>query len=188
MKKILAFNGSPNVKGNTALLLETMLKAAASKGAETKLVSLNTLKMKGCQACYACQGNGGHCATVDELQPLLEEIYKADAVILGSPVYMGQMSAQLKGLVDRFFSFLNMAAGHKTNLASGKKAVMLFVQNMPAPEAFSSYFEESRQAVESIGFEVAELMVAPGLGGPGAVREKPELLAKAEEIGKKIAQ
>jgi multimeric flavodoxin WrbA len=67
--KILAFNGSPRKKGNTETLLSEVLLGAASKGAETRLICLNELNMKGCQGCGACRKKLGACVQKDDVSP-----------------------------------------------------------------------------------------------------------------------
>jgi multimeric flavodoxin WrbA len=76
--KLLAINGSPRKKWNTAMLLENALEGAASKGAETELVHLYDLTYTGCTSCFACKLKGGKsygkCAVNDGLTPVLEKI------------------------------------------------------------------------------------------------------------------
>ena len=76
--KIIAFNGSPRKKWNTATLLEKALEGAASQGAETELIHLYDLNYKGCASCFACKTKGGEsygkCAIKDDLAPILKRI------------------------------------------------------------------------------------------------------------------
>ena len=69
--KVLAINGSPRTKWNTAALLNNALEGAASQGAETELVHLYRLNYKGCVSCFSCKLKGGksygRCAVKDEL-------------------------------------------------------------------------------------------------------------------------
>jgi multimeric flavodoxin WrbA len=82
--KVLAINGSPRKKWNTATLLQNTLDGAASAGAETELVHLYDLTFTGCTSCFACKLAGGKsygkCAVQDGLTPVLEEIPDLDAL------------------------------------------------------------------------------------------------------------
>ena len=102
---VLAINGSPRKKWNTATLLEKALEGAASKGAETELVHLYDLDFKGCTSCFACKLKGGasygRCAMNDGLSPLLAKIAEADALVLGSPVYFGTVSGEMRSFMER---------------------------------------------------------------------------------------
>jgi len=63
--KVIGFNGSPRRGANTATLVETVLKGAADKGAETRMVNLNELNIKGCQGCGACKTPGDQGSRCD---------------------------------------------------------------------------------------------------------------------------
>ena len=103
--KVLAFNGSPRKTWNTATLLSKALEGAASQGAETEFVHLNDLKFRGCQSCFACKTRGGKsygkCAVKDGLTPILEKVPRADAIILGSPIYFGTTTGVMRMFMER---------------------------------------------------------------------------------------
>ena len=98
--KVLAVNGSPRKKWNTAMLLEKALEGAGSQGAETELIHLYELSFTGCISCFACKMKGGksygRCAVKDDLTPVLESVEKIDALILGSPVYFGTVTGEIR--------------------------------------------------------------------------------------------
>lgn len=103
--KVLAINGSPRKKWNTAMLLEKSLDGAESEGAETELVHLYDLDFKGCTSCFACKLKGGasygKCAGNDALTPVLEKIAEIDALILGSPFYFGTVTGEMRSFMER---------------------------------------------------------------------------------------
>jgi len=103
--KLMAINGSPRKIWNTATLLKKALKGAASQGAETELVHLYDLNFKGCISCFACKIRGGksygRCAVKDDLRPILEKIAAADGLILGSPIYFGIVTGEMRSFMER---------------------------------------------------------------------------------------
>src|ERR1700690_2187907 len=103
--KVMAVNGSPRKTWNTATPLKKALKGAASQGAETELIHLYDLNFKGCISCFACKTKGGksygRCAVEDDLTPVFRNIEKADAIILGSPIYFGTVSGEMKSFMER---------------------------------------------------------------------------------------
>jgi multimeric flavodoxin WrbA len=112
--EVLAFNGSPRRDWNTATLLKKALEGAASKGAATKLIHLYDLDFKGCQSCFGCKMKSGpsygRCAIKDDLTPILRQVEKAGALILGSPIYLMAISGQMKSFLERLvFPFLRYA-------------------------------------------------------------------------------
>lgn len=104
--KVMAFNGSPRKKWNTATLLEKALEGAASQGAKTELIHLYDLNFKGCRSCFACKTKGGksygRCAAKDDLTPIFKKVEEdVDAIIMGSPVYYGTVSGEMKSFLER---------------------------------------------------------------------------------------
>jgi len=103
--KVMAFNGSPRKQWNTATLLGKALEGAASKGAETELIHLYDLDYKGCISCFACKTIGGKsygkCAVQDDLAPVFNRFEQADAIVLGSPIYWGTVSGEMKSFMER---------------------------------------------------------------------------------------
>lgn len=109
--KVTAINGSPRKKWNTAQLLEEALKGAASVGAETTLVNLYDLTYKGCISCFGCKRKGAipcHCYLKDDLSPVLETVLQSDVLLLGSPIYFGQITGGMHCFLERL-SFITMS-------------------------------------------------------------------------------
>jgi multimeric flavodoxin WrbA len=103
--QVIAVNGSPRKKWNTATLLRKALDGSASRDAAAELVHLYDIDFKGCISCFACKTkNGksyGRCAVKDDLAPLLERIAAADVLILGSPVYLGTATGEMRSFLER---------------------------------------------------------------------------------------
>ena len=109
--KVIAFNGSPRKHWNTAMMLEKALEGAKSRGAKVKLIHLYDLNYKGCISCFACKKKGGKsygkCIVADDLKPLFNKIEGADALIFGSPVYLGNVSGEMRSFLERLvFQYL----------------------------------------------------------------------------------
>lgn len=100
---VIGLNGSPKKKGNTAVLLTKVLETAVSLGAETKTINVqDVLSSVETPFCIACSSPClGRCYRGTELEEALALIGEADALVLGSPVYFGTVSAQLKSFWDR---------------------------------------------------------------------------------------
>ncbi|WP_229391874.1 flavodoxin family protein [Methanosarcina sp. DH2] len=180
--KVLGLVGSPKVDGNTSKLVNAFLEGAAEKGAETVIYNLASLDIKGCDACGRCQEHGC-CVIDDDMQKLYREIQEADAVVLGSPVYMWQMTAQTKLLIDRMTAFL------RPNFSSRldhKKLILVFTQGIPDRDAFKPYFEYTAGLLYYLGFDVLDTIVAAGTDKL-EVTFRPQLLEKARDFGNLIS-
>ena len=101
--KVVAFNGSPRAKGNTAILLNTVLDELKNEGIETELVSLAGKTIPGCRACFKCfEKTDGHCAvTNDKVNDSIDKMRAADGILLGSPTYFSDVTAGMKALIER---------------------------------------------------------------------------------------
>jgi len=87
------------------MLLENALEGAESQGAETELIHLYDLNYKGCTSCFACKlkdgKSYGKCAINDELTPVLNQLADADAFLLGSPIYFGTVTGEMRSFMER---------------------------------------------------------------------------------------
>jgi multimeric flavodoxin WrbA len=101
--KVIAFNGSGRKDGNTAILLKTVLTELENAGIETELIQLAGEKLRGCTACYQCRKNKDQrCSmTDDKMNDYIAKMVEADGIILGSPVYFTDVTAEMKALIDR---------------------------------------------------------------------------------------
>jgi multimeric flavodoxin WrbA len=101
--KAVAINGSPRKGGNTEILLKKVLSPLAAAGWETQFVQLGGKPIRGCQACYQCfKKKNFRCSQKDDFfNPCFEKMVAADAIILGSPTYFTDVSAEMKALLDR---------------------------------------------------------------------------------------
>ena len=110
--KVVAINGSPRKDGNTRLLLEAALKPLAEAGWETRYVQLGGKNIHGCRACFKCwETQDKRCVFgKDVFNETFAQVLEADAVILGSPTYFADVTAEMKAFMDRA-GFVAMANG-----------------------------------------------------------------------------
>lgn len=99
--KVLAINGSARKDGNTALLINAVFEQLNKEGIETEMVQLSGKIMEPCKACWACSGKKNCVHKKDLFQEIFEKITQADGIILGSPVYTANMSANMQALLER---------------------------------------------------------------------------------------
>lgn len=101
--KVVAFNGSPRVNGNTARAIKVVLNELEEQGIATEFVQLGGANIHGCRACYRCgQNKNGRCSyDDDEMNNFIEMMKAADGIIIGSPVYFSNVSCDVKALIER---------------------------------------------------------------------------------------
>ena len=141
--KVIAINGSPRKKWNTATMLEKALEGAASEGAETELIHLYDLNYQGCTSCFACKlkdgKSYGKCAMNDELTHVLAKLKDADAVILGSPIYLGNCTGEMRSFMERFIFPYLVYSAHPISLFPGNIPVG-YIYTLGATEEYLDAF------------------------------------------------
>jgi multimeric flavodoxin WrbA len=109
MLKAVGIVGSPRKGGNTEILTAHCLKAMAEEGLKTELVRLAGRDIRGCNACDYCFEHEG-CSIEDDFQPVFDKMIRADAIIVGAPVYFGSAASLVKGFLERA-GYLSRRAG-----------------------------------------------------------------------------
>jgi len=101
--KVVAFNGSARRDGNTAILLQTVLTELERDGIQTELIQLATEHLQGCGACFRCfKQKDKRCSVdTDPINTYIAKMAAADGILLGSPVYFADVTANTKALIER---------------------------------------------------------------------------------------
>ena len=99
--KVLAINGSARKDGNTAILIHTVFEELHQAGIETEMVQLSGKIIEPCRACWACGGRKKCVHKKDLFQEIFEKMTQADGIILGSPVYTANISANMQAFLER---------------------------------------------------------------------------------------
>jgi multimeric flavodoxin WrbA len=181
--KIIGFIASSRKEGNTAWAVNKILEGAKARGAETQSWCFSDLDIKPCRGCSSCKTGGKGCAINDDMQNIYTAFKNADAVVLGSPVYMGQMSAQAKIFTDRLYACTSprFSPYYKENTAK-KKMVLVFTQGNPDPNLFQPYFDYTKKMFEVIEFDVKNVQVIAGMRNITA-SEREDLQKLMSDVG-----
>jgi multimeric flavodoxin WrbA len=126
MIKVVAFNGSGRKDGNTAILLNVVLDELKKEGIETELTQLAGETLSGCIACYRCRENKDQkCAVVnDRMNEYIAKMNQAQGILLGSPTYIADLTANTKALIERSaFVSLHNGGMFKRKVGAGVIAV-----------------------------------------------------------------
>ena len=101
---IVVLQGSPNLNGSTAILVEEFARGARVAGHTVERIDVDRLHIRPCMGCVAC-GYEGPCVVHDDMQGLRAKLLAADMIVFATPLYYYGMSAQLKTVIDRFCAF-----------------------------------------------------------------------------------
>lgn len=185
--KIMAFIGSPRRDGNTAKIVNSICKGSKESGHEVEVYDLFELDNKGCIGCNSCQTKKvDFCSINDKLTTLLPKIAKADCIILGTAIYVGQVHGCTKSFIDRLSTFSR--DNHTVQKLSGKKYITVTCSGTSA-ENFKSVTEYlNRWFGGFFKMENAGNIIAGSLGriNKNAIEEQLEILRQSENLGKQL--
>lgn len=182
MTDVLAINGSPRKNGNTSVLIGHLVEELEEVGFTTEEVNLGGRVARGCTACMRCLENqDGRCAFDDDIvNTCIEKMINADGIILASPVYFLDVTAEMKGLIDR----AGFVARVNRDLFSRKAGVAVTVMRRAGAATTVNTM---------VNFMLYSGMIIPGkpvigVGNEmGEVRHDEEGIRRAHETGKAMA-
>lgn len=168
--------------------MRAVLKGAAQAGAGTKEVHLNGLLFQGCQGCDRCSPRGV-CAVNDQLTPILAELRQAAGWVLASPIYYDSVSGQMKTFFDRCRTFTRDPETQELSpQLKGRRKGVVIVCYEDRPR--NDYYHEAEKLASYLAwmgdFGKVEIVSEGNLGPRDAAAGRPDLLARAEQLGKGV--
>jgi len=187
--KTVCVLGSPRPNGNSHAIAKHFCDSLENRGADVQMFALNTLTYRGCQACMACKTKLDRCVLDDDLTRVLDAVREADLLVMATPVYFGDITSQLKGFVDRMYSFFT--PDYRTNpvksrLAPGKKLVLIQVQGRPDESKFADIFPRYGEFWDWYGINERYQIRSWGVRELGEIAKDKEVFKKAEDIAERI--
>ncbi len=181
--RALLFNGSPREKGNTAAMLTRISDVFYESNAHVDYIQLGGQSIHGCTACMECRQNKDErCVLEDDgVNEYIQLMKKADAIVIGSPVYFSQITPETKALIDRCGYVIR---GNKQFLSRKIGAAVTVARRagmMPAFHSINDFFLINDMIVP--GSQYWNVGVA---GGAGEVQQDEESLAIVTRLAHNI--
>ena len=148
--KTIFINASPRKTWNTAQLLKSAQKGAQDAGAETEYIDLYDLNFTGCRSCLACKRADAErckCYWKDDLSPLIDKILKADALIIGTPIYMGEPTSHFRALYERL-GFCVLSYDEGVSYYKGKLNIGIIYTMNASKEFFEANMKKNMKNTE----------------------------------------
>ncbi len=180
--RILGVVGSPRKKGNTHILVDTILDGAAKEGAATELLFLSGFDIRECNGCHVCWKKG-KCAKKDDMNGLYPKVIESNVIIFGTPVYWYGPTALMKGFIDRFvyFNCDKNRAGVK-----GKRGVIAVPFEDDDPETAAGLVTFFQKSFTYLEMNLAGQILVPGVTRKGEIAKKKDCLSEAFQLGKSL--
>lgn len=183
--KILGIATSPRRGANSQTLVEHILAGAKAAGAATELVRLCALEIEPCTGCNSCRSSGG-CIIEDDMEGLLDKMKKADAVVIGSPLYWGRLNAQAYPFIDRLYALLK--PDFSTDFPKGKKIVVAITCGSMGAETLDPVNGYVKRIFGFLGFVDAGFIWQNQCYKPDDLARNPDKIREAENLGKSLVK
>jgi len=187
--EVVAICGSPRESGNTATLVEALLGGAREAGAETKRFDPAKMHIADCTAGDECLVSAdAACRIDDDMQHIYAGLRRADAWVIGTPVYHAHVTGTLKRVIDRLYAFYTTeGGGWRLGLPGRRRGATVVVQadaERETPRRVAEYLEGILRAYNA---DPVGCIAESGLAGPGEAAANPKLLARARALGRELA-
>jgi len=187
--EIAAICGSPRAGGNTATLLEALLEGAREAGAVTHRFDPAKMRISDCDACRSClESAEAGCILDDDMQRIYAAFRRADAWVFASPVYFWHVTASMKRVIDRLYAFYTEEGGWRLGLPGKRRGAVIVVQADPDQETPRRVAAYLTTIMRDLNVEALSAIAEGSLGDVGDAAKRPELLAKARELGRRLAE
>jgi len=188
--KLLGINGSPRQGGNTDVLLDKSLEAAKDSGWKTEKIILNLLDISPPQEIeYYKVNSEGLSPIKDDMHIIYKKVKGCDGIIIASPVFFGSLSAQTKIMIDRFQCVWVSKYLLKKDIFTKMKAGGFICTSASSRKDF---FQNAKAIVRNffkvINAQYREELFCPGLEEKGEVKNHPDFMENAYQLGKKLTQ
>jgi multimeric flavodoxin WrbA len=186
--KVLGILGSPRRGGNSELLLRALLEGAAAGGAEVEEILLREKKISPCMEIYHCFKDGT-CPIKDDMLGLYDKLLAADVVVLASPIFFYNVSAQTKAMIDRTQALWSRRYHLNQDFPGGnRQGVLLAVGATKGRLLFVGTRLTAKYFFDALNVRYAAEILVRGADDKGAIQEQPEVLEKARDLGRRLAQ
>ena len=179
-KKIVVVTGSPRKNGNSFAMTDAFIQAAQAKGHTVTRFDAAMMKIGGCHACETCYKTGKACSFDDDFNTIAPAILEADAVVFTLPVYWYSIPAQIKGVIDKLFSFV---VGGKD--IAGKECAMIVCCEEDDMSVMDGVRIPLERSAALLKWHMAGEVLVPGVLNAGDI-DKTDGCKQAAELAEKI--
>ncbi|UCE09453.1 MAG: flavodoxin family protein [Candidatus Thorarchaeota archaeon] len=180
-RRVLGIVGSPRRNGNTDTLVDEVLAGAKESGASTQKVRLIERVISPCGACDVCRKKG-KCVQQDDMSDLLDEMWRSDVWVLGTPVYWWGPTAQFKAFLDRWYGVINQS--HFKN----KRIVLVVPLEDNSASVYGPILDMFRGIIDYLDMNHVATVLATGLLEKAAATKHDEILVSARKAGREAGR
>ncbi len=184
-RKIIVLKGSPRQKGNSCTLANSLVKGAKDNGAHVEEFFLHKLDIKPCNACNGCFNNPEKdCVIDDDMQKIYPSLRTADAIVIATPTYWFNMSAQTKLVIDRLYGLIE-PTGH---VLKNKKIgiILTYGDSNETSSGAINAINSFKDTFRYIGAEIIGIVHGSAMD-IGQIQNNDKLMEEANNLGKQLS-
>jgi len=188
---VLGIVGSRRKNGNTACMVQEALNEIKSKEVETEMIFLGDYNIRGCIGCEGCRDTY-KCVILDDMQRIYPLILNSDAVILGSPTYFYNITADMKAFIERLYCFQIFAEDDRSVWSSinevlgGKYAVVIAICEQSDEKDMGFTPDAMSKPLEGLGYRVVDTVKILKSFKKGDVLQNQEAIEQVKRAGRKL--
>lgn len=184
-KRIVIVKGSPRKRGNSSILADSLIRGAEENGAQLEEFFLQNLDIKPCNACNACiKQPEKKCVIDDDMQMIYDALRFADALVIASPTYWFNISAQTKLFIDRLYGLVEP----DKNIMKNKKIgiILTYGDNNEISSGAINAINSYKDMFRYIGSELVGI-IHGSASDAGEIKKNQDLLKEAYELGQELS-
>ena len=178
--KIVAIVGSPRLGGNTDYLTDAALEEAAKCGVEVEKITLSDYEIKPCTGHEKCAAYK-RCLKLDDAPAILDKFQQADGIILATPVYYYNVTAQMKAFIDRNYFIYKKEQPYRAKAAG----IIVIAEESGIEDTVNTL----KRFLGEMKIDEKDLFIASGyVSRIGDAGKNPQLIECARQMGRQLAQ
>jgi multimeric flavodoxin WrbA len=186
--KVTLILGSPRLQSNSEKLAKAAAAALTGPNEPPEIIRLNDLRYRGCQGCMSCKTKTEFCVIKDDIAKVLATAAASDFLIVTTPIYIGEITSQLKGFIDRSFSWYQpdfiTNQERPSRIKPGKKLLFIVSQGNPDTEIYKRNIDYYLGYFKTHSFKAVHFSAPVGDGNIETLH--PELLKEVAELAKSL--
>ena len=183
--KVICIIGSPNENGSTVCVIDEVIKGLGCENIETKKYLLDKMNIGFCKGCNSCE-TSRQCVQRDDMDILIKAIFESDIIILASPSYWGDVTAQMKVFIDRSLPICNAKTGN-TPVPDGKVGIGIAIRAGNSRDENQHIIDTFRHYCSHLEIKMIGEFTAEGINNLSDIQNNQDKLSQAFDLGKRIA-
>ena len=190
--RVIGFSGSPRKKGNSDILLETIMAGVNEEEVPSDHYNLTDIDFKGCIGCEKCRKSKVCTGLVDGMSLIYPHLFTSKGLVLVSPTHNYNITSWMKAFIDRLYCFYNFENDRPRSWSSrladqNRKAVVAAVCEQESPENMGFTIEAMRNPLEALGYEIIGELSVFKIFDKANVKHNRQVINRAHKLGKRLA-